>query len=62
MAENQKPKTKQYDVSDYKKENEESDGLATTHEQVSDVYMEGTIDGVMENVNGKDIPLESERS
>jgi hypothetical protein len=62
MAENQKPMTKQYDVSDYKNENEESEGLATTHEQVSDVYMEGTIDGVMENVNGKDIPLESERS
>lgn len=36
---------------------EERDGLATTHEQVSDVYMEGTIDGVMNNVNGSDIPL-----
>ncbi|HSU79907.1 MAG TPA: YozQ family protein [Candidatus Angelobacter sp.] len=62
MPENQKPMTKQYDPSDYKKTSIESKGLATTHEQVSDTYTEGTIDGVMEDVNGKDIPLESERS
>ncbi|MBS4172153.1 YozQ family protein [Bacillus sp. FJAT-49736] len=48
---------KTYDPSDYKGNSELSKGLATTHEQVSDVYVEGTVDGVMEDVAGDDIPL-----
>ena len=48
-----------YDTDDYKKKDELSSGLATTHEQVSDTYMEGEIGGVMEDVNGKDIPLQN---
>ncbi|GAB7386800.1 hypothetical protein BSNK01_06360 [Bacillaceae bacterium] len=30
-----------------------ADGLAITREQVSDVYREGTIDGLINDVNGK---------
>lgn len=48
------PLTKQYDPSDYNKKGEVSSGLATTHEQVSDTYTEGTIDGKIDHVNGKD--------
>ncbi|WP_374719236.1 YozQ family protein [Parageobacillus toebii] len=48
---------KQYDPSDYERTDSLSSTLATTHEQVGDVYMEGTVDGVIEDVNGKDIPL-----
>ncbi|MDM5337474.1 YozQ family protein [Fictibacillus enclensis] len=47
-----------YEPSDYSSQSETDQGLAITHEQVSDDYMEGTIDGVMENVEGKDIPLQ----
>lgn len=56
---NSKNPTKQYEPSDYKSESEESKGLAMTHEQVSDTYVEGTVDGVIDDVNGKDIPLQS---
>jgi hypothetical protein len=35
---------KEYEVEDYKSQDEVSSGLATTHEQASDGYMEGTID------------------
>ncbi|MDQ0225440.1 hypothetical protein CHH83_00790 [Bacillus sp. 7586-K] len=41
-----------YEVEDYNREDSISSGLATTHEQVSDDYMEGTVDGMMqENVH-----------
>lgn len=33
-----------YEVEDYNREDSISSGLATTHEQVSDDYMEGTVD------------------
>ncbi|MEW9051882.1 MAG: YozQ family protein [Neobacillus sp.] len=49
-----------YHTSDYQKSDELSSGLATTHEQVSDAYMEGEVGGVMEDVDGKDIPLSPE--
>ncbi|WP_462411154.1 DUF4025 domain-containing protein [Neobacillus sp. Marseille-QA0830] len=42
---------------DYEKGDSVSSGLATTHEQAMDAYMEGEIGGVMEDVAGKDIPL-----
>nr|WP_074433072.1 YozQ family protein [Neobacillus dielmonensis] len=42
---------------DYQKSDTLSSGLATTHEQAMDAYMEGEIGGVMEDVAGKDIPL-----
>ncbi|MED3778181.1 YozQ family protein [Geobacillus stearothermophilus] len=32
-------------------------GLAETHEQVSDVYAEGTIEAAVEQENAPDIPL-----
>ena len=48
-----------FETSDYQKNDELSSGLATTHEQVSDAYMEGEIGAVIDDVNGKDIPLKS---
>ncbi|WP_139187798.1 YozQ family protein [Bacillus tuaregi] len=38
-----KPVNKIYDSGDYEKQNQESQGLAETHEQVSDAYMVGDI-------------------
>lgn len=35
---------KTYQYSDYYRNEQLSKGMSTTHEQVSDVYMEGTID------------------
>lgn len=49
---------KQYDPADYKKNDSLSQSFAVTHEQVSDTYTEGTVDGVIENVAGKNIKLE----
>ncbi|WP_394232241.1 YozQ family protein [Niallia oryzisoli] len=40
---NFKPVNKIYDSSDYEKNNQESKGLAETHEQFSDSYMVGDI-------------------
>jgi hypothetical protein len=42
-----------YDSSDYQKKDELSNGLATTHEQVSDTYMEGEIASEMNSANAK---------
>ncbi|WP_102349759.1 YozQ family protein [Bacillus sp. Marseille-P3661] len=49
-----------YDPSFYTSNNEVEKGLAITHEQASDSLVEGTIDGKIEDVNGKnlDIPRE----
>jgi hypothetical protein len=46
-----------YDVTDYQKNDQLSSGLATTHEQVSDAYMEGEIKPIIDDVNGKDLPI-----
>nr|WP_309867698.1 YozQ family protein [Bacillus sp. SLBN-46] len=43
-----------FDTSDYQKEDALSSGLATTHEQVSDTYMEGEIGTVSDDANGQD--------
>ncbi|CAH0167368.1 hypothetical protein SRABI96_01106 [Peribacillus sp. Bi96] len=51
-----------YDVSDYKREDTLSSGLATTHEQVSDTYAEGEIKAVIDDVNVKDIEIKKEGS
>ena len=48
-----------YSPSDYKSNQEVEQGLAVTHEQVSDDYMEGTNDGKIDEYEGKqnvDIP------
>lgn len=50
-----------YDVSDYKREDPLSSGLARTHEQVSDTYAEGEIKAVIDDVNGRDIELTKEK-
>ncbi|MBM7553811.1 YozQ family protein [Thalassobacillus pellis] len=42
---------KMYEAADYEKQDRLSKGLADTHEQVSDTYMEGTIDGEIDQVN-----------
>ncbi|MCC3355398.1 YozQ family protein [Bacillus sp. REN16] len=42
-----------YQPEDYKKNDELSSGLATTHEQVSDSYMEGEIQASVNQTNGK---------
>lgn len=52
---------RQYKKEDYKGKDTTSKGLATTHEQVSDVYTEGQITPVIEDVDGKDINI-SKRS
>lgn len=46
-----------YSPEDYKRQDELSAGLATTHEQVSDSYTEGEIKAVIDDVNGEDIPI-----
>ncbi|MGE6612743.1 YozQ family protein [Peribacillus sp. NPDC076916] len=51
-----------YDVSDYKREDNLSSGLATTHEQVSDTYAEGEVKAVVDDVNGRDIELAKKRT
>jgi Protein of unknown function (DUF4025) len=38
-----------FHTSDYQKNDSLSSGLATTHEQVSDTYMEGEIGAVIDN-------------
>jgi hypothetical protein len=43
-----------YDPSDYQKSDQLSSGLAETHEQFSDAYMEGEIGAVIDNINGSD--------
>ncbi len=45
---------KNYDPSDYGKNSVLNSGLATTHEQTSDTLAEGTIDGKIDDINGKD--------
>lgn len=49
-----------YDVKDYKRKDTLSAGLATTHEQVSDAYMEGEIHAIIDDVNGSDIEVKRE--
>jgi hypothetical protein len=49
-----------YHTDDYQKNDALSSGLATTHEQVSDTYMEGEIGAVIDDVDGKDIPIGKE--
>lgn len=49
-----------YEPEDYQKKDEVSSGLATTHEQVSDAYMEGEINAVVDDVKGQDIPIKHE--
>ncbi|MGP4077974.1 YozQ family protein [Halobacillus sp. K22] len=40
-----------YEPADYEKNDETSQGLAVTHEQVSDTMTEGTIDGNIDEVD-----------
>jgi hypothetical protein len=49
-----------FHTDDYQKNDELSSGLAATHEQVSDAYMEGEAGGVMDNIAGRDIPLNNQ--
>lgn len=44
---------KTYEPSDYQSQEEVSQGLAVTHEQVSDDYMEGTNDGKIDEYDGE---------
>lgn len=55
--------TKMYEPSDYQANTRLSQGLAETHEQVSDTYMEGTIDATIENYQGtgKNVKLSDEK-
>lgn len=48
---------RQYDSSDYLKPDQLSQGLATTHEQASDAYMEGEIKPVIDDFKGKNIDI-----
>ncbi|MFE4240647.1 YozQ family protein [Peribacillus butanolivorans] len=51
-----------YDVSDYKRKDTLSSGLAKTHEQVSDTYMEGEMQSVVDDVDGKNIEIKGEEA
>jgi hypothetical protein len=46
-----------YHPSDYKRNNTVSSGIATSHEQAMDAYKEGEIGAVIDDVDGKDIPI-----
>ncbi|KON88462.1 hypothetical protein AF332_17685 [Sporosarcina globispora] len=46
-----------YESEDYKRNDQLSSGLATTHEQVSDAYMEDQSDPVIEDIVGVDISI-----
>ncbi|WP_026567943.1 YozQ family protein [Bacillus sp. UNC41MFS5] len=46
-----------YHPSYYQETDDLSAGIATTHEQASDTYTEGEIGAVIDDVNGKDIPI-----
>lgn len=48
---------KHYDVKDYDARDQLSSGLAVAHEQVSDTYMEGTVDAKIELSNGEQIDI-----
>ncbi|AXN41121.1 YozQ family protein [Peribacillus butanolivorans] len=50
-----------YDVSDYKRKDTLSSGLAKTHEQVSDTYTEGEMQSVVDDV-GKNIEIKGEEA
>jgi len=45
---------KNFDPSNYDSDNEVDKALAITHEQVSDVFTEGTSDGKIDELNEKD--------
>lgn len=58
---------KMYDAQDYKSSNPVDKGISITHEQVTDTYTEGTVDGKIDNVEkdgslkndeGREIPRE----
>ncbi|WP_126425427.1 YozQ family protein [Brevibacillus marinus] len=49
-----------YDVSDHHSEDPVSRGLAVTHEQVSDSYLEGTNDGRVDQNGEKDAEIPRE--
>ncbi|MFD4819013.1 YozQ family protein [Peribacillus butanolivorans] len=51
-----------YDVSDYKRKDALSSGLAKTHEQVSDTYTEGEMQSVDDDVDGKNIEIKGEEA
>ena len=51
-----------YDVSDYKRKDTLSSGLAKIHEQVSDTYTEGEMQSVVDDVDGKNIEIKGEEA
>lgn len=51
---------RQYETEDYGRNDQLSSGLATTHEQVSDAYMEGEIKAVVDDVKGKNVEIPRE--
>ncbi|CDQ19305.1 Protein of unknown function [Halobacillus karajensis] len=51
MKKKQEQPTRNYQSSDYGKEDFTSQGLATTHEQVNDTLTEGTFDAKIDKVD-----------
>ncbi|MFD6442904.1 YozQ family protein [Peribacillus sp. NPDC060186] len=51
-----------YDVSDYKRKDTVSSGLAVTHEQVSDTYTKGEMQSVVVDVDRKGIEIKGEEA
>ncbi|MGN8646072.1 YozQ family protein [Gracilibacillus sp. HCP3S3_G5_1] len=54
IKDSKKVAEKMHDVQGYDSQDQTEKGLAITHEQVSDDYMEGTIDGKIDRINKKD--------
>lgn len=50
-----------FNPDDYQKGDTLSSALSTTHEQVSDAYMEGEIGAVIDEADGKGIPLNKQQ-
>ena len=57
QTENKKLAGKYYDPEYYNSQDQMEQGIAITHEQTSDTLTEGTVDGVIEDVNGKNIDI-----
>lgn len=54
---NKRVAEKNYEPEYYNSDDITEKGLAETHEQSNDTLTEGTIDAVIEDVNGKDVKI-----
>ncbi|WP_224752264.1 YozQ family protein [Metabacillus arenae] len=48
---------REFSFNDYKSNDETAEGLAITHEQISDNFAEGTIEGELQKENGEVVKI-----